>query len=98
MGITKRNADMCCQGRLRGAGDVNYDVPDHWEYAAVFATLHEWDLFYADAVYSAFFDVLSRERIIGGRLEAFIQELGCPARAHGSSGHKYCIRFCLPDF
>ena len=87
VGITKLNPDWVFQGRLRGVGQVDYDVPKHWEYAIVFVTPHEWDMFYANAVYGSSFDAYSRERIIGGRLENFIQQLGYPARAHVPPGH-----------
>ena len=82
VGITKLNPDWVYQGKLRGVGPTDFDVPDHWEYAIVYATPHEWDMFYANAVYGTSYDAYSRERIIGGRLEAFIQDLGYPARAH----------------
>jgi hypothetical protein len=87
VGITKLNPDWVFQGRFRGVGQVDYDVPKHWEYAIVFAPPHEWDMFYANAVYGSSFDADSRERIIGGRLENFIQQLGYPARAHVPPGH-----------
>jgi epoxyqueuosine reductase len=82
VGITKLNPDWVYQGQLRGVGVGDYEVPGHWEYAIVFATPHEWDMFYANAVYGSSFDAYSRERIIGARLETFIHELGYPARAH----------------
>ncbi|MFC1891777.1 reductive dehalogenase [Thermodesulfobacteriota bacterium] len=87
VGITKLNPDWVFQGRLRGVGNTDYEVPDHWEYAIVFATPHEWDMFYANAVYGTSFDAYSRERIIGARLENFLQQLGYPARAHVPPGH-----------
>jgi epoxyqueuosine reductase len=82
VGITKLNPDWVYQGHLRGVGTGDYEVPKHWEYAIVFATPHEWDMFYSNAVYGTSFDAYSRERIIGARLENFIQQLGYPARAH----------------
>ena len=87
VGITKLNPDWCFQGYLRGVGQVDYEVPAHWEYAIVFATPHEWDQFYSNPTYGSSYDGYSRERIIGGRLETFIQELGYPARAHVPPGH-----------
>lgn len=87
VGITRLNPDWCYQGKLRGVGNVDYEVPGHWEYAIVFATPHEWDMFYSNAVYGSSFDAYSRERVIGGRLEAFIQDLGYPARSHIPSNH-----------
>ena len=87
VGITKLNPDWVFQGSLRGVGPVDYDVPGHWEYAIVFATPHEWDMFYANPVYGSSFDAYSRERIIGARLEFFIQDLGYPARAHVPPSH-----------
>lgn len=87
VGITKLNPDWVFKGRLRGVGQVDSDVPKHWEYAIVFATPHEWDMFYSNAVYGCSFDAYSRERIIGGRLEAFIQDLGYPARSHVPPNH-----------
>ena len=86
VGITKLNPDWCYQGRLRGVGEVDYEVPKHWEYAIVFATPHEWDMMFSNAVYGTSYDAYSRERIIGARLEAFIHELGYPARAHVPPG------------
>ncbi|MCP4756835.1 MAG: reductive dehalogenase [Proteobacteria bacterium] len=82
VGITKLNPDWCFQGYLRGVGPGDYEVPNHWEYAIVFATPHEWDSMYANPVYGSSYDAYSRERIIGARLEAFLHELGYPARAH----------------
>ncbi len=82
VGITKLNPDWCYQGYLRGVGPGPYEVPAHWEYAIVVVTPHEWDSMYANPTYGSSYDAYSRERIIGGRLEAFIHELGYPARAH----------------
>lgn len=82
VGITKLNPHWCFQGNLRGVGLGNYEVPKHWEYAIVFATPHEWDQLYVNPTYGSSYDGYSRERIIGGRLEAFIHELGYPARTH----------------
>ena len=86
VGVTKLNPDWCFQGHLRGVGSGDYDVPKHWEYAIVFATPHEWEQFYANPTYGSSYDGYSRERIIGGRLEAFIHELGYPARTHIPAG------------
>jgi reductive dehalogenase len=82
VGITKLNPDWCYQGFLRGVGPGNYEVPDHWEYAIVFAVPHEWDMFYVNPSYGTSFDAYSNCRIIAGRLENFIHELGYPARHH----------------
>lgn len=82
VGITRLNPDWCYQGFLRGVGTVDYEVPRHWEYAVVFATPHEWDQMYVNPTYGTSYDAYSRNRIIGGKLEAFIHELGYPARAH----------------
>ncbi|MFC1825410.1 4Fe-4S double cluster binding domain-containing protein [Thermodesulfobacteriota bacterium] len=82
VGITKLNPDWCYQGFLRGVGAAEWDVPKHWEYAIVFATPHEWDQMYVNPNYGTSYDAYSRNRIIGGKLEAFIQEIGYPARGH----------------
>jgi len=82
VGITKLNPDWCYQGNLRGVGWGDWQVPSHWEYAIVIVTPHEWDSFYANPTYGTSYDAYSRERMIGGRLEAFLHELGYPARAH----------------
>jgi len=82
VGITRLNPDWCYQGHLRGVGDVQWEVPKHWEYAIVFATTHEWDQFYVNPNYGTSFDAYSYCRIIAGRLENFIHELGYPARHH----------------
>lgn len=82
VGITKLNPDWCYQGMLRGVGPGKYEVPEHWEYAIVVVTPHEWDSMYANPVYGSSYDAYSRERMIAGNLEAFIRELGYPARAH----------------
>jgi len=82
VGITKLNPDWCFQGHLRGVGPGKYDVPAHWEYAIVVVTPHEWDSMYANPTYGTSYDAYSRERMIAGRLEAFLHELGYPARAH----------------
>ena len=82
VGITKLNPDWCYQGFLRGLGPGDYQVPAHWQYAIVFATPHEWDQMYANPNYGTSYDAYSRQRIIGGKLESFLRELGYPARAH----------------
>ncbi len=82
VGITRLNPDWCYQGFLRGVGAVEWDVPKHWEYVIVFATPHEWDQLYVNPTYGTSYDAYSRNRIIGGKLESFIHELGYPARAH----------------
>jgi epoxyqueuosine reductase len=87
VGITKLNPDWCYQGNLRGVGPGRYDVPAHWEYAVVVVTPHEWDAMYANPTYGTSYDAYSRERIICGRLEAFIRALGYPARSHVPPNH-----------
>lgn len=87
VGITRLNPHWCYQGFLRGVGPGDYDVPAHWEYAIVVATPHEWDQLYANPTYGTSYDAYSRERIIAGKLETFIQELGYPARAHVPPAH-----------
>jgi epoxyqueuosine reductase len=82
VGITKLNPDWCYQGHLRGVGEGDWEVPKHWEYAIVWATPHEWDSMYCNPNYGTSYDAYSRNRIIGGKLESFIHELGYPARAH----------------
>jgi epoxyqueuosine reductase len=82
VGITRLNPDWCYQGHLRGIGAGQYDVPAHWEYAIVVVTPHEWDSMYANPVYGTSYDGYSRERMICGRLETFLHELGYPARSH----------------
>jgi reductive dehalogenase len=82
VGITKLNPDWCYQGFLRGVGPGNYDIPDHWEYAIVVVTPHEWDSMFCNPTYGTSYDAYSRERMIAGKLEAFIHELGYPARSH----------------
>jgi len=82
VGITKLNPDWCYQGILRGVGRENYDPPPHWEYAIVVATPHQWDQVYVNPVYGTSYDAYSRERIIAGKLEVFLHELGYPARSH----------------
>lgn len=82
VGITKLNPDWCYQGFLRGVGPGEYEMPRHWEYAIVVVTPHEWDQMYANPTYGTSYDAYSRERVICGNLEVFLQELGYPARAH----------------
>ena len=82
VGITKLNPDWCYQGFLRGVGPGKWDVPSHWEYAIVVVTPHEWDQMYVNPVYGTSYDAYSRERMICGKLETFLHELGYPARAH----------------
>lgn len=82
VGITKLNPDWCYQGFLRGVGPGQYEVPKSWEYAIVFATPHEWDQMYANPTGGTSYDAYARERMIAGQLEAFLHELGYPARTH----------------
>ena len=82
VGITKLNPNWCYQGRLRGVGEVQYEKPAHWEYAIVFAVPHEWDQLYSVPAYGTSYDAYSRLRMIAGKLEIFIHELGYPARCH----------------
>jgi epoxyqueuosine reductase len=82
VGITRLNPDWCYQGQLRGVGEGPWEVPKHWEFAVVFAVPHEWDQFYVNPNYGTSFDAYSNLRIIAGRLENFIHELGYPARHH----------------
>jgi reductive dehalogenase len=82
VGITKLNPDWCYQGLLRGVGPGNYDVPAHWEYAIVVVTPHERDSMYSNPTYGTSYDAYERERMICGKLETFLHELGYPARSH----------------
>jgi epoxyqueuosine reductase len=82
VGITELNPDWCYQGVLRGVGETQWEKPDHWKYAIVFASPHEWDQMYVNPTYGTSFDAYARERDIAGKLETFIKELGYPARSH----------------
>lgn len=82
VGIAKVNPDWVYQGYLRGVGKTDYEVPKHWRYAIVVAVPHEWDSMYANPTYGTSYDAYSRLRIIGGKLEAFIRNIGYSSRAH----------------
>ena len=82
VGITKLNPDWVYQGKLRGVGRPNFEVPKHWQYAIVTATPHEWDTLYANPTYGTSYDGYSRERWVGGKIQTFIRSLGYPARVH----------------
>ena len=82
VGITKVNPDWVYQGYIRGVGKTQFEVPDHWKYAIVFAVPHEWDSMYANPTYGTSYDAYSRLRIIGGKLQAFIRNIGYSSRAH----------------
>jgi len=82
VGICRVNPDWVYQGILRGKGKVDFSVPEHWKYAIVVASPHEWDSLYANPTYGTSYDAYSRERQIAGKLEVFIRELGYPARSH----------------
>lgn len=82
VGVTAINPDWIYQGRLRGVGNVDFDPPKHWKYAIVFATPHEWDTLYANPTYGTSYDGYSREKMIAGKLEVFIKDIGYSARAH----------------
>lgn len=82
VGITRLNPDWCYQGYLRGVGFGDYEVPNHWEYAIVLVSPHEWDAMYVNPTYGTSYDAYSKLRFMTGKLEAFIQELGYPARSH----------------
>ncbi len=81
VGITKLNQDWVMQGRLRGVGYNDFEVPEHWQYAIVVAVPHEWDTMYANPVYGSSYDAYAQLRQIGGKLEVFIRDLGYPSRA-----------------
>lgn len=87
VGITRLNPDWCYQGYLRGVGKGDYEVPKHWKYAIVFGCPHEWDQFYVNPTYGSSFDGYSNARIVAGRLEAFLHNLGYPARSHVPPNH-----------
>jgi epoxyqueuosine reductase len=87
VGITKLNPDWCFQGHLRGVGLTDYEIPSHWEYAIVYAVPMEWDQMVSNPTYGTSFDAYSNARIIGGRLECFVRELGYPARFHVPPDH-----------
>ena len=82
VGITELNPDWCYQGFLRGVGFGDWEIPEHWKYAIVLVSPHEWDALYSNPTYGTSYDAYSKERFITGKLEAFIQELGYPARSH----------------
>jgi len=82
VGISKVKEEWVYQGYLRGVGKTDFDVPKHWEYAIVIAVPHEWDSMYANPTYGTSYDAYSKLRFISGKLEAFIKELGYPARSH----------------
>ena len=82
VGVAKLNPDYVYQGRLRGVGTGDFDVPKHWKNCIVVASPHEWDALYANPTYGTSYDGYSRECMIAGKLEIFLKELGYSARAH----------------
>ncbi len=82
VGITKLNPDWVYQGKLRGVGKTQFEVPKHWKYAIVFAIPHEWEAMYANPTYGTSYDAYSKLRWIGGKLDAFIRHIGYAARPH----------------
>lgn len=82
VGIAKVNPDWVYQGYMRGVGKTDFEVPKHWKYAIVIAVPHEWDSMYANPTYGTSYDAYSRLRIIGGKLEVFIRNIGYSSRGH----------------
>ncbi len=82
VGCCRLNPDFVYQGRLRGVGTTDFEVPEHWKNCIVIATPHEWDALYANPTYGTSYDAYSRECIIAGKIEVFLKEMGYSARAH----------------
>lgn len=82
VGITKLNPDWVYQYDVRGGEKGPFEVPEHWEYAIVVTTPHEWGQMRANPTYGTSSDAYARSSIAAARLKAFIQELGYPARCH----------------
>ena len=82
VGFCKLNPDFVYQGKLRGEGNKQFDVPKHWKNCIVVASPHEWDALYANPTYGTSYDAYSRECIIAGKLEVFLKHIGYSARAH----------------
>lgn len=59
------------------------NVPEWWQYAIVVGTPHEWDSMLANPTYASEVDAAVRSNMAAARLEAFIKQLGYPARVHG---------------
>ena len=86
VGIARIKKEWVYQGSLRGVGRVDFEVPEHWKNAVVFAVPHEWESFYANPVYGTSYDAYSMLRFISGKLEVFIKEIGYSARSHVPPG------------
>lgn len=82
VGVCKLNRDWVYQGKLRGVGKTDFDVPKHWKNCIVFATPHEWDALYSNPTYGTSYDGYSRECTIAGKMEVFLKNLGYSARCH----------------
>lgn len=82
VGIARLNPAYVYAENVRGGERGAFDVPEHWKYAIVTATPHEWDQMYANPTYGTSYDAYARENIIAGKMEAFIQSIGYAARAH----------------
>ncbi len=82
VGIAKLNPDWVYQHDIRGGEPGPYEVPEWWKYAIVVTTPHEWGQMRANPTYGTSSDAYNRSSLAGGRLAAFIRELGYPARLH----------------
>lgn len=82
VGITKLNPDWVYGYDLRGAEPGPFDVPGWWEYAIAVTTPHEWGQMLGNPTYGTSSDAYNRSSLAAARLEAFIRELGYPARVH----------------
>ncbi|NQU85076.1 MAG: reductive dehalogenase, partial [Mariniphaga sp.] len=82
VGVAKINPDWVYQGRMRGVGNTNFEVPKHWKFGIVVAVPHEWDQLYGNPTYGSSYDGYSRLRQIAGKLEVFIRHIGFSARSH----------------
>ncbi len=85
VGICKFDERFMFKNLMRGMPDRGKKwgdtVPKHWKSIIVFGSPMYWDSVYAAIGYSTSADAYFRSRNTAGLLEAFIQNLGYPARA-----------------
>jgi reductive dehalogenase len=80
--ITELNPDWVYAEDVRGGEPGPYEVPEHWKYAIVVTTPHEWDQMLSNPTYGTTSDGYARSSIAAYRIEQFLKKLGYPARAH----------------
>ncbi|UJF17286.1 4Fe-4S dicluster domain-containing protein [Vibrio sp. SS-MA-C1-2] len=80
VGITKVHPEWVFKGMMRGMDSWGDEIPKHWKNMIIVGVPMNWDSTYASVGYSTSAEAYHKLRMISGKMQAFLGQLGYAGR------------------